>query len=224
MRARFSLWLTLLLLLALATCAPVTREAMPRETPRPDALAPSLAPAVAPTPQADAADIFTASVMYWATPRPILCKDWYVVVAGAVTETHPETIPGLAKERYTMGTLKVERVLLSLPTEREAAPARFAYFKSDGFEGLRRGDKVLVFVNEYDGGYGIIEAAGSNCKLGIRVRGWDDPVVKAVEALTSDAHTAQRPDGRAEVLKNPKYARAFRPFSGRGAGGKGCWE
>jgi hypothetical protein len=96
--------------------------------------------------------------------------------------------------------------------------------ESDGFEGLKRGDKVLVFVNEYDGGYGIIEAAGSNCKLGIKVRDWDDPIIEAVEAMTRDPQMAKRPDDRIEVLKNPKYAEVWQRFSRKGAGAKGCWE
>ncbi|MEW6736674.1 MAG: hypothetical protein AB1489_35625 [Acidobacteriota bacterium] len=80
-------------------------------------------------------------------------------------ETYQETFPDLAREQYIAGTLEIERVLLSLPTREKSAPANFKYFKSDGFEGLKAGDKIIAFVNEYDGGYGIIEASGSNCKL-----------------------------------------------------------
>jgi hypothetical protein len=81
---------------------------------------------------------------------------------------------------------------------------------------------VIVFVNEYDGGYGIVETAGSNSKLGIKVRGWDDPVVRAVEALTRDAQAARLPGGRHEILKDPEQAKAWRPFDGKGAAGGGC--
>ena len=224
MRVRCAAWM-LPLLLVLVTCAPV-RKSPAQATPVATQSVPNAAQSAptAATPQAVASDTFSAGVMYWATPRPVLCKDWYVVIAGTVSETHLKVIPELAKQRFTEGTLKVERVLLSLPTEREAAPANFAYFKSDGFEGLKCGDKVIVFVNEYDGGYGIIEAAGTNSKLGIKVRSWDDPVVGAIEAITRDARMAKYPDDRIELLKDPKYAKIWREFSGKGGGGKGCWE
>lgn len=206
-----------LLLLALVTCAPARDGAPPQATPRAQT-----GPArPTPTPGA-ASDTFSVGVMYWATPRPVLCKDWHVVLGGTVIETHKETAPELAKQHFTAGTLKVERVFLSLPTEREAAPAGFAYFKSEGFEGLKRGDKVIVFVNEYDGGYGIVEAAGSNSRLGIKVRSWDDTIVEAVAAMTRDAQATKLPGGRQEALKDPRHAEAWRPFNRGRPAGEGC--
>lgn len=214
----------MLLLLVLVTCAPIQKSPPQATTQATKSETNTAPPATTTTPQVVASDTFSAGVMYWATPLPVLCKDWYVVIAGTVLEIHQEVVPELAKQRYTAGTLKVDRVLLSLPTEKEAAPLNFVYFKSDGFEGLKRGDKVIVFVNEYDGGYGIIEAAGSNSKLGIKVRNWDDPIVRAVEAITRDARTAKFPGDRVELLKDPEYAKIWRPFSGKRTGGKACWE
>ncbi|HEX8558034.1 MAG TPA: hypothetical protein VF668_08040 [Pyrinomonadaceae bacterium] len=203
-----------LLLFALAACT--AGQSVPRERAAP-------APSQEPAPRRAAAETFSAGHMYWATPQPVLCKDWYVVLGGAVVETHREAMPGLTKERHTAGTLRVERVFMSLPTKNEAAPgAGVAYFKSEAFDGLKRGDKVIVFVNEYDGGYGIVEAAGSNTKLGIKVRSWDDPIVRAVETLTRDPQAARFPEGRREVLKDPEQAKAWRPFAGKGAAGGGC--
>ncbi|HEV2864848.1 MAG TPA: hypothetical protein VGX48_27895 [Pyrinomonadaceae bacterium] len=205
------------LLLALLTCAPPPEGASSQATPRAQtgAARPSPSPRAAP-------ETFSVGVMYWATPRPVLCKDWYVVLGGTVVETHREEAPELARQHFAAGTLKVERVFMSLPTEREAAPEGFAYFKSEGFDGLRRGDKVIVFVNEYDGGYGLVEAAGSNSKLGIKVRSWDEPIVEAVAAMTRDAQAAKLPGDRQEALKDPRHAEAWRPFNGRRAVGEGC--
>lgn len=219
MRVRCAVWM-LLLVVAAGAC-PLAREAPPQQQDaRPSAQ--EARPTPTPSPRGAASDTFSAGVMYWATPLPVLCRDWYVVLGGTVIETHREVIPELAKQRYTAGTLKVERVFLSLPTEKEPAPAGFTYFKSDGFEGLRRGDKVIVFVGEYDGGYGIVEAAGSNSKLGIKVRSWDEPIVKAVEALTRDPQGARLPGDRVEDLRDPARAKVWRPFDGKGAAGRGC--
>ena len=93
-------------------------------------------------------------------------------------------------------------VLLRLPTRKDSAPATLRYFKSAGFEGLMLGDKVVVFVNEYDGGCGIIEAAGSNRKLGIKLRNWSDAVIGAIDVIAGDAQMATRPSERMACFAN----------------------
>lgn len=167
-------------------------------------------------PASDDLATFKAGVQYWANPVPLLCKEWYVVVGGTVLEKHKTPGYGAHPKPFTEGTLRVERVFISLPTKRQTAPQEMKYFKSDGFEDLKVGDKVIVFVNEYDGGYGIVEAMDSNCKLGIKVRDWNEPIVGAVEKIAADTEMAVHYDKRSEILKARQYANIWRPYSKRG--------
>ena len=154
--------------------------------------------------------------MYWAIPTPLLCKEWHLVVGGTVLETHEEKGYGAHPEPFIRGTLGVERIFLNLPTRDDVVSPSLKRFKADGFDGLRRGDRVIVFANEYDGGYGIIEVPDSNCKIGIKVADWGEPIVRAVEEMIEKEGSAGNADHRREMLKDAKYAEVWRPYSGKG--------
>jgi hypothetical protein len=184
-----------------------------------------------PSPASTPARVFDeeadVGLMYWATPMPILCKDWYLVVGGTVLETHEEAGHGAHPDPFISGTLAVERIFLNLPTRNYAVSQGLKRFKAEGFDGLRRGDKVIVFANEYDGGYGIIAVPDSNCKIGIKVAGWDEPIVGAVEEMIRRERSENNGAIRAEMLKDARYAEIWRPYSSKGIAylleGKECW-
>ena len=154
--------------------------------------------------------------MYWAIPTPILCKEWQLVVGGTVLETHEEKGHEAHPEPFVGGTLKVERIFLNLPTRDDAVSPNLKRFEADAFDGLRRGDRVIAFVNEYDGGYGVIEVPDSNCKIGIKVADWGEPIVGAVEEMIRSGGSTYNTDVRREMLKDAKYAETWRPYSHKG--------
>jgi len=155
-------------------------------------------------------------LMYWAIPTPILCKEWHLVVGGTVLETHEEEGYGAHPKPFIRGTLEVEKIFLNRPTRDDVVSPSLKRFKADGFDGLRRGDRVIVFANEYDGGYGIIEVPDSNCKIGIKVAGWGDPIVRAVEEMIEKENSTDNADPRREMLKEAAYAEVWRPYSRKG--------
>ena len=173
-------------------------------------------PSPAPTPVHVFDEEAHVGLMYWATPTPILCQDWHLVVGGTVLETHEEAGYGAHPEPFISGTLTVERIFLNLPTRNYAVSQSLKRFKADGFDGLRRGDKVIVFANEYDGGYGIIAVPDSNCKIGIKVADWGEPIVGAVEEMIRNERASNNEDVRAEMLKDARYAGVWRPYSSKG--------
>jgi hypothetical protein len=165
----------------------------------------------APTPTRNEDLTLEVGLQYWAPPFPLLCKDWYVVVGGTVLEKHEAPGNTAHENPFIEGTLLVEHVFLRLPTRNQSAPSNMKYFKSAGFDDLEVGEKVIIFVNEYDGGYGIIPTLGSNCRLGIKVNSWEEPIVEAIEAITKHGELVDRK--RDEVLKNPRYIEVWRPYS-----------
>ncbi len=50
-----------------------------------------------------------------------------------------------------------------------------------GFDGLSKGDKVLVFLIEYEGGYNIPDYQGSSCNLGVKLKTFYDPIIEAAK-------------------------------------------
>jgi hypothetical protein len=166
--------------------------------------------------------------MYWALPTPVLCKEWQLVVGGTVLETHHEKGYGAHAEPFTSGTMTVDKLFLNLPTRKDVVSASAKSFKADVFDGLSIGDKVIVFVSEYDGGYGIIEVPDSNCKIGIKVKGWDDPIVSAVEKMIANGETVNNMRARRDMLEDHAYADLWRPYSSKGIayllGGEKYWQ
>jgi hypothetical protein len=127
------------------------------------------------------ANTFHTGLMYWAGPRGILDRDWYLVVAGTVVQTEAKSDPNSTMPAWVDGRLKVERILFVAPQAVSVVPTNLEYFESEGFDGLKPGDKVIVFVNQYDTSDGIIPMLGSNCRIGIKVDDWKDPIVSLVQ-------------------------------------------
>jgi hypothetical protein len=141
------------------------------------------AEAVAPTRPLD------LGLMYWALPRYILGDD-HALVFGAVvehTEARPAERPELRGETIHHATLQVERVLhqrapADADPDRPPAPVRSGdLVTTDAAEGVRPGDRVLVFATGYEGSYAILPRLGTTTPLGIVVASWEDPIVGATE-------------------------------------------
>jgi len=149
---------------------------------------------------------FRGGYMYWAPRSPVLSKAWYVVFVGTVLEVHPD-MGDLPNTRMIRGTLKIDTVLLRRPARQEEFVSA-DYFEAAGFDGLSPGDKVVVFVEEYDGGYGFAAPLQSNCNLGIKVARLDGPVVAAVQQVIRD--------GVRTALQDPACADVWRRYDGVG--------
>lgn len=121
---------------------------------------------------------FGTSMQYWANPREILARDWYLVVVGTVRQTQ------VGPEEYLWtpvhGIIDVQEVLYCSPECRRVDKNRLKTLQANGFHELKAGDKVIVFVNEYDGGDGIVPVSGTNCRMGMKLKGWNDPFLQLV--------------------------------------------
>lgn len=165
--------------------------------------------------------ILHAGILYWAGPRSIICGDWKVVLEGTVLETYQQEGHDTHPEPFHMGTLKVERVFLNKPSPQVFFPTpMLKYYRSDAFDDLKVGDRIIVFIQEYDGGYGVTWTLGSNSKLGIKIKSWDDPIVSALEKVVELPYNK-----RIEFLKtHPEEKAVWARFSNRGKKGVLEWE
>ncbi len=148
-----------------------------------------------PTP--DGKNTFYTGLMYWATDIHLIESDCYLVVAGTVIQTQPTRLPANG-EPSVRGLIRVERALMVSPKARVRWGSGFEYISTDGCDGLKPGDHLVVFVDEYDPD-GILPKAGTNTRVGIRIESWDHPVIKAVQALHND------PGAKAAMLRQPQY-------------------
>lgn len=150
---------------------------------------------------------------YWSNASPILSTEWQLVVGGTVTELHTRDGFGAHPDPFSCGTLSVEKIFLNLPTEKDVVSAELKTLKGELFDGLKVGDKVIVFITEYDGGFAMIEVADSNCKMGVKVNAWDDAIVKEVEKMTRDAQVVNDFGARLKMLEDPAIEKLWLPFS-----------
>lgn len=129
---------------------------------------------------------FGVSHLYWASPRPLLMEEWDMVFAGTVVEvkSEKENMSGDFVRHFKTGKIKVARVFLDSATGKRIAIGD--YFEGEGFDGSKRGDKVIVFINAsyYEESLARTDVEGTNSKLGFKIKNWDDPIVTAVEKVT----------------------------------------
>jgi hypothetical protein len=100
-------------------------------------------------------EIFHAGLMYWTLPG-ILNNQWYAVFTGTVSDIlyNSKDSNNIAGHKYVYGKLNVNEILLSEKTKTSDFK-KSNYFSSDGFDNFKIKDKVLIFMTEYDGGYGV---------------------------------------------------------------------
>lgn len=148
--------------------------------------------------------------IYWCE-MPLLFRDWPVVLSGTVmrvSETKSEN--GKANPtKMVSGIIKIREIYYKKKTEREDFQ-KAIYFQSDGgFEGLKAEDKVIVFVDSFDGGYGPVPASGTNCRLGIKIFDFHDPVIEAVMLWI-------KAEDHAKLVLDKKFAGAWRKYNKAG--------
>ena len=168
--------------------------------------------AIAAEPPAKPGPTFSAQFLYWAPAKPILCQEWYVVLSGTVLEAHDEDL-GELRGHGTAGTMSIERIFLNVPSKKESVPGGAKVFASDLFDGLRTGDKVLVFISEYDGGYGILGAHGSNTRQGIKLDSWDHPIVQMLAEAAGPEGATDRKKFQDAIVSDPRTKEAWAPFN-----------
>lgn len=113
-------------------------------------------------------------------------NEWDMVFAGTVVQvkSEKENMSGHYVRHFKTGKIKVARVFLNSATGQRIAIGD--YFEGEGFEGSKRGDKVIVFIGAtyYEGSLARTDVAGTNSKLGFKIKSWDEPIVAAVEKVT----------------------------------------
>ena len=121
--------------------------------------------------------------LYWANPVGV-AANWDAVYGGTVTEVKSESDDPADKDsrKFVEGAIKVEKIFLNLPDSSEIDIG--STIRSEDFDGLKKDDKVIVFINnKYEGGYVRVKIEGTNSKLGFKVKDWNDPIVSALEKV-----------------------------------------
>ncbi len=172
--------------------------------------------------------------LYWAVPRPVVAENWHMVFGGSVrkVKSKSEKVTDDISRRYKYGEIKVERVFLDLPDGRKTLPGDI--FVGEDFDGLKHGDTVIVFINAfYEKTFVRIQIAGTNTRLGFKIKSWNEPIVAAVEQATRCAKIRETtPEGHKKdfkvkmydctaernemILKDKKLADVWRQFDPQG--------
>jgi hypothetical protein len=155
-------------------------------------------------------DLYDLGFAYNHPFRPILTRKWLAVVGVKVSYTW-DSKPDSAGGHRVLGEAKVEKTFFQ---DRERCVAKGWYLgksrlRSDGFEDLKGGELVIVFISDSEKGAFIAPNMGGSCQIGIKVSDWNDPIVAAVEAVC-------RADDRRKALDDAKVAEAWRRFDKAG--------
>jgi len=154
---------------------------------------------------------FRAREMYWCS-RPLLLQDWHIVLACELLGTREKLCPDFAKQEFIEGIFRIHEVILARPTEQMVFHSADA-LRTTGCEGLVPGDRALVFVSGYNGGYGLVPADGSNCRIGIKVPSFDAPITDAVRKWIA---YQGRPAEQYGLLLDDNYAATWREYGHMG--------
>jgi len=112
--------------------------------------------------------------LYWINPQYLLGAKHALVVGGTVRQ--------LAKMKPSNTRMKGRRWVFEARIEVEKTFVGTApeFVVAELADDLAIGDKVIVFAREHEGEFGLVEAKGSNARLGIAVQSWDEPIVGAL--------------------------------------------
>lgn len=125
---------------------------------------------------------FGFPTIYWAVPSTVADSEWNAVFGGTVIKTKQEKEEGLGghERKFVSGTLKVEKIFLNMPDHIEIKLD--SIFEGESFEHLKKGDKVIVFVNSFfDKEFWIKTIEGTNSAMGFKVKTWNDPIGGVLE-------------------------------------------
>lgn len=122
--------------------------------------------------------------LYWAVPRPIADTNWHAVFGGTVVSVKKEKqeLSEDLSRKIVTGEIKIEKIFLNLP---DGKPISINdQFFGEGFENLKKGDKVIVFINGfYEKEFVRIAIDGTNSALGLKVKDWNEPIVSVLEKI-----------------------------------------
>jgi hypothetical protein len=142
---------------------------------------------------------YHAGYMYWSHPT-ILRDKWDLVLSGTVTsidEKKPLNDSISIEDGYQKaGTIKVYELIYQnenrgFPSEKLTALDDFSHDVlsiSGGFYKLNGGDKVLVFLTWYEGAYAKQHIEGTQTRLGIKLKSFDDPIVFATKRFVNGSN------------------------------------
>ncbi len=151
---------------------------------------------------------FLIPTPYWANPRSVAAMPWHAVFGGTVIEVKNDSqkFSRFGDRKFISGALRVEKIFRNLPDSSEITVG--SVIGSEDFDGLKKGDKAIFFVNEiYEGGFVRIEIEGTNSKLGFKVQDWNDPIVAVLEKLAPcDKTTVVWVEGHPEDFKAKLHA------------------
>jgi hypothetical protein len=123
-------------------------------------------------------DVYNAGFMYWYGPT-LLQTQWHAVLTGTVTSV--SMTKAAAGWHLFGGELRIERIVFSKPTRDLKTFSADIMKCNGGFDRLSKGDKVLVFLIEYEGEYSIPDYQGSSCSLGVKLKTFNDPIIEAAK-------------------------------------------
>jgi len=139
--------------------------------------------------QARQETVFKPGFMYWTAPY-LLSADWAAVITGTVVNVekyNPKSYLTLYK-----GKIKIHQILFSKPTKKVNF-VKTDYLACDGgFKGLKVGDKVMIFLIEYEDGYAIADYVGGTCQLGLKLSSFKAPIVLAVKDRLKTGHISKK--------------------------------
>ena len=185
------------------------RNAEPAADPAPDEEAPAAQPpepepAPAPAPatitigHVDARDALLLQHLYWMPPQYMLGREPTLVLTGTVRELAKMKPRGRKLQgapRFVFeARVEIDRVV--------HGTLEHAFVVVELADGLEVGDKLVVYAHQHEGKLGLIEAKGSNTRVGLEVAEWSDPIIAVLAATL---------DGTAD-LADPAIADAWRPF------------
>ena len=125
---------------------------------------------------------FYFPTVYWAVSIPVAVTDWNAVFGGTVLRTKKEKQKGMGEfgRKYVSGEIKVDKVFLGLPDNSKLSTN--GIISAEGFENLKKGDKVIVFVNGfYEREFVLQKIEGTNSALGFKIKDWNEPIVSVLE-------------------------------------------
>ncbi len=135
--------------------------------------------------------------VYWAGPFTIPEEAWFAVYGGEVIEVKVERTDysDNHSREFVSGKLKVEKIFLDLPENSDVSIG--SVIGSEDFDGLKKGDKAIIFINGfYEKSFVHAEIAGTNSKLGFKVKDWNEPIVSVIEKIAPcDKIYTSLPDG-----------------------------
>ncbi|MCE5276764.1 MAG: hypothetical protein ABFD92_06795 [Planctomycetaceae bacterium] len=163
---------------------------------------------------------YNAGYMYWYTPSP-LSANTAAVLLGTVSSvqpcgTHPSSL------KLNDYTFRIEKLFYAdtavgdsqqrVPDSEQAKLMAASVLKCPAADSLSIGDRVVVFLIPYEGGYAVPRFGGTNCTLGIKIRRDDHLLIRLLQA------EADAPD-KSRLRVRDSHLEEWRDYDPEGA----CW-